>query len=273
MPLCRLCHSQVKPLRISHIVPKMFYNVIKEKAPTGYMRQSVNPNVSMQDGLKVPFLCNDCEELFSKYESEFAKRIYTDTVSKDGLNVFESDNDSLAYFLLSVAWRNMQYTSEVDNMNLTEKEKLERNRILEQWRLLLLDEKKGQIRKIQQFIVPTKNLIFFQSLPRRVFDNVLLGFKTLDEENVFNFAFSLVQVPYFLFITTVWGKTGAMKQYKLGKIIKPRKSELPQNIITVLNNNHIAAFEKARVKLSDKQKKTIDERVKAKLGTVVTNVL
>ena len=64
-----------------------------------------------------------------------------------------------------------------------------------------------------------------------------------------------------------------MKQYKLGKIIKPRKSELPQNIITVLNNNHIAAFEKARVKLSDKQKKTIDERVKAKLGTVVTNVL
>lgn len=31
---CRLCHSENVPLKESHIVSKMFYNVIKKKSPT-----------------------------------------------------------------------------------------------------------------------------------------------------------------------------------------------------------------------------------------------
>ena len=268
MPLCRLCHSVVNSLRISHIVPKMFFNVIKDKAPTGYMRQTSKPNLPMQDGLKLPFLCDNCEELFSKYETDFSKKIYKNTVNNNGLYSFKSDDENLAYFLLSIAWRNLQYIREIDQTNLTENEKFELDNLVERWRLLLVEEEKEQIKAIQQFIVPTKNLKFFQTMPRRVFDNVLLDFKTFDTENSFTFAFSLVQVPYFLFITTVWGKTDTMQQYQLKKFIKPRKSELPKVITTVLVNNHINAFVKAKEQLSDKQKQTINTRVKVKSAIV-----
>ena len=92
------------------------------------------------------------------------------------------------------------------------------------------DENMEEIRKVQQFIIPTKNLRFFENIPFRVHDNVMIDFKTFDEENTFNFAFTMVQVPYCIFITTVWGNTDTMKQYQLGKAIKSYRSILPKNI-------------------------------------------
>ena len=77
---CRLCRSENVPLKESHIVSKMFYNVIKKKSPTGIMRQVTDPNKGIQDGIKLPFLCDECEELFSKYETYFSNNIYTKTI-------------------------------------------------------------------------------------------------------------------------------------------------------------------------------------------------
>ena len=49
MPLCRLCKHEYVSLRESHIISKMFYNVIKKNSLTGFMRQTDNPNQSIQD--------------------------------------------------------------------------------------------------------------------------------------------------------------------------------------------------------------------------------
>lgn len=37
----------------------------------------------------------------------------------------------------------------------------------------------------------------------------------------------------------MWGETDTMKQYRLGKTIKPHKSDLPKNITTLLYQNHV----------------------------------
>lgn len=76
MANCRLCKCENVPLKESHIVSKMFYNVIKKKSPTGIMRQVSAPNKGVQDGMKVPLLCERCEELFSKYETYFSNNIF-----------------------------------------------------------------------------------------------------------------------------------------------------------------------------------------------------
>ena len=244
----------------------MFYNVIKKKSITGIMRTCSDPNKSMQDGLKIPFLCEKCEELFSKYETYFSKHIYTNTVKNDGEISFNSRDDNIAYFLLSIAWRNIKHIMESNEINFTDNEKEKINTVIEEWRKYLYAENMDEIRKIQQFIIPTKNLIFFNNLDWRTHDNVAMDFRAFDEEDTFEFAISFVQVPYFIFITTVWGETNAMKQYRLGCKIKPRTSELPQNITNLLYNNHYTQFLEASNNMTEKQKKTIEDRVNSKLS-------
>lgn len=77
-----LCLQQ-KPLRKSHLIPKFVYKWLKETSVTGYLRQAINANIRLQDGTKVNLLCDDCELLLSKYENEFAKRVFVPYVEKE----------------------------------------------------------------------------------------------------------------------------------------------------------------------------------------------
>ena len=106
-------------------------------------------------------MCGECEELFSKYERAFSNRIYKKAIANDGEIKFESKDDALSYFLLSVAWRVIKHTRETDKTTLTECELEKMDGIIETWRRILYDENMEEIRKVQQFIIPTKNLRLF----------------------------------------------------------------------------------------------------------------
>ncbi len=135
-----------------------------------------------------------------------------------------------------------------------------------------MEEELDKIRGVQQFIIPTKELKFFQELKyqlgelgfqvndRRIVDNASIDCKTSDAEDTFKFGL-IAQVPYFIFITSMWGETDTMKQYRLGKTIKPHKSDLPKNITTLLYQNHVIKFLEADGKLSNKQREEIYNRV------------
>jgi hypothetical protein len=71
---CRLCGLQ-RPLRNSHIFPKFYWDWLKETG-SGYFRKTDSPNVKRQDGRKVPLLCHDCEQLFSVWESDTARKVF-----------------------------------------------------------------------------------------------------------------------------------------------------------------------------------------------------
>ena len=267
MKCCRLCCNKYETLRESHIVSKMFYNAIKKNSITGIMRQASEPNVGVQDGLKIPLLCGNCEELFSKYETRFSNEVYTQTIKNNGEIQFDSRQDYISYFLLSIAWRVIVYTMENgEELTFTDKEKEKINEIIDAWRTILLTENMNEIRKVQQFIIPTKELKFFHNISLRVHDNVMMDFKTFDEKDTFNFAFTIVQIPYFIFITTVWGKSDSMKQYQVGKRIKVCSSRLPKNIEETLRQSHYDQFFEADKKLSDNQRELIEKRVKKKLS-------
>ncbi len=150
--------------------------------------------------------------------------------------------------MLSVAWRIMVNTMDSDDSStFTTKEEQKINEVIEEWRKWLLEEELDKIRGVQQFIIPTKELKFFQELKyqlgelgfqvndRRIVDNASIDCKTSDAEDTFKFGFTIAQVPYFIFITSMWGETDTIKQYRLGKTIKPHKSDLPKNIRTCTN--------------------------------------
>ncbi len=106
---CRLCDKE-KSLEISHIVPKFIFRHLKKTSPTGYIRATENPNRPVQDGIKLPFLCGDCEDIFSKWETLFANKVFY-PYQNDEAQEFKYE-EWLTKYLASVSFRVLVYVYE-----------------------------------------------------------------------------------------------------------------------------------------------------------------
>src|SRR4030042_4769769 len=101
--LCALCEKHAE-LQLSHIIPKFIARWIKKTGATGYLRNVENERV--QDGIKEPLLCSDCEQQFSRYENYFAKNFFrplTKYVKFPKQTIPYDEN--LVKFILSISWR------------------------------------------------------------------------------------------------------------------------------------------------------------------------
>lgn len=103
---CRLCHHDVE-LRESHIVPAFVYRWQKRTSSTGYLRLGQQVNQRVQDGLKVPFLCQDCEGRFNSWETECANEFFL-PYHEQRQTTFTYDI-WMAKFCVSVSWRVLAY--------------------------------------------------------------------------------------------------------------------------------------------------------------------
>ena len=100
---CALCGKKTK-LEMSHIVPKMVIRELK-KGAAGKIRNTRDPNKTVQDSEKVELLCSECEDLFSKKETWFANNIFYPYLKKEKEEF--SYNEKLTYFIVSVSWRSL----------------------------------------------------------------------------------------------------------------------------------------------------------------------
>jgi hypothetical protein len=66
--LCKLCQAN-QVIDNSHITPAFVGKWLKQSSATGHMRGAVDPNVRKQDLPKFRLLCEECEELFSGWET------------------------------------------------------------------------------------------------------------------------------------------------------------------------------------------------------------
>jgi hypothetical protein len=106
LEVCRLCGNDA-PLALSHIMPSFVFLRHKNASSTGYLRSGQSANRRQQDGLKVRFLCDPCEELFNRWETPFARELF---------HPFHDRNQPpyaygpwLGRFAASVAWRALSY--------------------------------------------------------------------------------------------------------------------------------------------------------------------
>jgi hypothetical protein len=97
-----LCGKE-KELCESHFVPKFVYDWIKKTSATGYIRQAININKRIQDGIKEKFLCPECEAKFSKYEQYFADVFFYPYLNKTKTSFNYDEN--LQKFIISISWR------------------------------------------------------------------------------------------------------------------------------------------------------------------------
>ena len=75
MTKCKLCNEN-KGLCDSHILPKFFFNWLKNTSATKLLRIADNPNKPVQDGVKRKLFCLDCEERLNKLETYFSNTFF-----------------------------------------------------------------------------------------------------------------------------------------------------------------------------------------------------
>ncbi|MDN3674354.1 hypothetical protein QWY99_14945 [Flavobacterium branchiarum] len=98
---CKLCNLN-KELRESHIIPKCIFRWLKDSGGD-YFRSPETSNRRLHDGIKPRMLCNECEGIFSKLETDFSSKIFYPHVKK-GQTTFEY-NANLFKFSVSILWR------------------------------------------------------------------------------------------------------------------------------------------------------------------------
>lgn len=103
---CALCKRKNQVLKLSHIIPKFTYE--REKTyQNSRFRNFFNPYDVFQDGEKKHLLCGDCEQYFSKYECEFARKFLNKylKVPNQFNDISDLIYDGINNYIVSVAWR------------------------------------------------------------------------------------------------------------------------------------------------------------------------
>lgn len=148
---CRLCNTTTE-LQLSHILPAFTYRWLRESSGNGHIRSSTDPNVRVQDGLKLYWLCAACELLFSRNETAFAGRLFHPYI-KDGGRVYPYTNWLLS-FCTSVSWRVLRFYLDEGHLTDWDAEAIALVSETEQtWREFLLG-KRANPGKFQQHLLP-----------------------------------------------------------------------------------------------------------------------
>ncbi len=102
---CAFC-ANCGPRLNSHVLPAFVYRWLRNRSGTGHIRDTDNIDRRVQDGIKLPWLCAKCENLFSKYETAFANNVFYPWLKEEKPIVYD---ERLLKFCTSVSWRVLRF--------------------------------------------------------------------------------------------------------------------------------------------------------------------
>ena len=141
MTTCKLCR-EVRPLRRSHISPQFITDWLRKSSLTGKLRGILKPNLRLQDTFKEKMLCDDCEGLFSRYEKQFAEKIFKPVLDSYMPSVIP--DEAILNFIISLSWRALILDMGKDVWK-SETHQAAAHKAEENWREYLLGKKTLQI--------------------------------------------------------------------------------------------------------------------------------
>ena len=103
--ICAFCHQE-KILIESHVLPAFVFRWLRRRSGAGDIRKTDTPNRRVQDGIKFPWLCGECEGLFNSYETYFANNIFHPWHDGKDQIFYESQ---LLKFCVSISWRVLKF--------------------------------------------------------------------------------------------------------------------------------------------------------------------
>ena len=103
---CKLCGNEGY-LEESHFIPRFVGKWIKKTSITGYLREYNEPHKRAQDTAKEYWLCGECEDKFSAWETKFANTVFHPFVN--GKTSVASYENWMSKFCASLSWRTLTY--------------------------------------------------------------------------------------------------------------------------------------------------------------------
>ena len=133
---CALC-NKVATLKRSHIIPRFVSKWLKETSGTGFLRGIEKPKERKQELPKLPLLCENCEQIFSRSENYFASNIFYPVLNEQKKEI--DYDERLLLFIISLSWRTLK-TSYFDQIKYSPWIKEHLDKAAEVWRKCLLAE-------------------------------------------------------------------------------------------------------------------------------------
>ena len=238
---CILCGLN-PPIKNSHVVPKFVLKRLKERNPLRILKYSDRPQKTYQDGWKKGYLCSQCEQKLSSWETYFCSNIYDPFIDCEKEEFIL--NDTIALFSASLHFRYIKYVFDVN----TAKDLSEVLPLFYKLKAICLnDSYKDQ--GLYQYInllhpvtelglyPPGINTYFFESIDGAVFDWIFpkIGKKWMN----------FVKIPHVLFILSEIDLGDALNQSEsFSKNIIPNTGKLSSKA----NNEDLLLFVAQRMK-------------------------
>lgn len=263
---CAFC-GEDKQLRESHVLPAFIFRWLRGRSGAGHIRNTDNPNLRVQDGLKFPWLCGDCEGQFSRYETAFATKVFYPWHSGNTRIVYE---DWLLKFCVSISWRVLKFArGHNKNAHYTDEQHTLMDQAEVRWRAFLNDEvphpeKFEQHLLIFDFIKSTS----IPDLPTN-FNRFMTGTVTLDivgsNRSLMTFA-KLGRFTIFGIIQKGHNQWSGTRVCVSHGILKPGKFIIPAGLLDLFRAkaNHSAA---AMSGISPMQRAKIDKNIVHNIDT------
>lgn len=264
--ICAFCGKQAV-LRESHVLPAFIFRWLRNRSgAASHLRHTDSPNRRVQDGLKFPWLCNDCEGHFSRYETAFASQVF---------HPWHSGKQRIAYenwllkFCVSISWRVLKFAR---GKNKAPSYTGEQMRLMDEaevrWRAFLNDDVPHPSAFEQHVLIfDTIADTNVPGLPNN-FNRFMMGAVTLDivgsKESLMTFA-KLGRFNIFGIIQKGRGEWGGTKIHVRQGLLMPSKVVIPSGLLDLFIEKAQYAS-KSMSTISKSQRKKIDDNVIANIN-------
>ena len=244
--ICKLCECESE-LESSHFIPKFVIRWIKKTSITGYLRDKNNIGKRAQDLAKEFWLCRKCEELFSKWESEYASKIFLPYLD-DGKSTAKYGH-WMSKFCASLSWRTLTY---IRSKNIKKDKSQEYYDTLDKAEQHLANYLLGKVDNLDQYeqhVFPLDKIASTtqSGLPTNI-NRYLLRSVAMDIIGNSSDLFIYTKLPSFIILGAIYAKD--LKKMRASRIaqksgnISPREYRWPDGFINYIvgKSQEIAAI-------------------------------
>jgi hypothetical protein len=259
--ICAFCGKQAL-LRESHVLPAFIFRWLRNRSGVAsHLRHTDSPNRRVQDGLKFPWLCNDCEGHFNRYETAFANQVFYPWHS--GKQRIDYGN-WLLKFCVTISWRVLKFArGKNKNPSYTDEQMRLMDEAEARWRAFLNDDvpHPGDFEQ-HVLIFDTIADTNVPGLPNN-FNRFMTGAVTLDivgsRNSLMTFA-KLGRFNIFGIIQKGRGEWDGTKIHVRQGLLKPDKIVIPAGLLDLFIEK-AAHASKSIANISKLQRKKIDDNV------------
>jgi hypothetical protein len=255
--VCAFCEEEAE-LRESHVLPAFVFRWLRGRSGLGHIRNSDTPNRRVQDGLKLPWLCDECEGRFSRFETAFATKVFYPWL---GGNYQIPYDELLLKFCVSVSWRVMKFAYGYNkDAKYTDDQRALAAKASARWKRFLLDQEPHPAEFEQHMLIfDIAEESTVPDLPVN-FNRYMTGAITFDivgsERSMMTFA-KLGRFVIFGMVQKGPGTWEGTKVHVKNGVLKPAKLVVPAGIADLLREKASYAIS-AMSSISPTQKAKID---------------